>query len=155
MKDSAGAFLSRYPSEVSTYGEDRNLSESSLVDLEARIKQLPGVLGCVILANPDGRPSEIQAFSRAGHESDVLEGLIQSEVEKFGAQESVKHIHVFELEAESFFGSPSRRPPMLPSSRLVTGPPPQPSPSPDPSCTNCRLMRPCRAASSAVRSSTG
>jgi hypothetical protein len=80
------------------------LSEPSLVELEARIKQLPGVLGCVILANPDGQPSEIQAFSRVGHESDVLEGLIQSEVEKFGAHDSVKHIHVFELEAESFFG---------------------------------------------------
>lgn len=80
------------------------MSDSSLVDLEGRIKQLPGVLGCVILANADGRPSEIQAFSRVGLESDVLEGLIQAEVERSGVEDSVKHIHVFELEAESFLG---------------------------------------------------
>jgi hypothetical protein len=80
------------------------LSDASLVDLESRIKRLPGVLGCVILSNSEGEPSEIQAFSRVGLEPDVLEGLIRDEVNRSGVQTSVKHIHVFELEAESFFG---------------------------------------------------
>ncbi|MEA2499695.1 MAG: hypothetical protein QOH26_2100 [Actinomycetota bacterium] len=80
------------------------MSDADLVDLESRIKQLPGVLGCVILSNPDGSPSEIQAFSRAGHEPDVLEGLIQAEVAKAGVEESVRHIHVFELDSETYVG---------------------------------------------------
>jgi hypothetical protein len=81
-----------------------SLSDASLVDLESRIKQLPGVLGCVILSNAKGAPSEIQAFSRAGLESDVLEGLIQAEITRSGVEGSVKHIHVFELDAETYFG---------------------------------------------------
>jgi ribosomal protein L5 len=80
------------------------MSDSDLVDLESRIKQLPGVLGCVILSNPDGSPSEIQAFARAGVESDALEGLIQAEITRTGADASVQHIHVFELDAESVMG---------------------------------------------------
>ena len=78
------------------------MSDADLVDLESRIKELPGVLGCVILSNPDGSPSEIQAFSRAGMEADVLEGLIQAEVTKAGVESSVRQIHVFELDAETY-----------------------------------------------------
>ena len=80
------------------------MSDASLVELEARIKQLPGVLGCVILSNAEGAPSEIQAFSRTGLEPDALEGLIQAEVVRSGVEDSVRHIHVFELDAETYFG---------------------------------------------------
>lgn len=80
------------------------MSDVSLVDLEARIKQIPGVLGCVILSNGGGAPSEVQAFSRVGLQPEVLEGLIQAEIERAGVGDMVKDIHVFELDAESFFG---------------------------------------------------
>lgn len=79
-------------------------TEQPLVDLEKTIKQLPGVLGCVILASPDGSAAEIQAFSRTGIAREAVEGLIASEIERVGLGDQMTAIHVFELDAESVFG---------------------------------------------------
>jgi hypothetical protein len=80
------------------------MATGSLVQLETTIKQLPGVLGCVILGSPDGSAAEIQAFARAGIARDAVEGLIAAEIERAGVGDQMTAIHVFELDAESIFG---------------------------------------------------
>ncbi|HWC13663.1 MAG TPA: hypothetical protein VG929_03620 [Actinomycetota bacterium] len=80
------------------------MADPTLVDLEAAIKKLPGVLGCVILADREGAPSEIQAFTRLGTEAGALEDRIAAEVADRGLAGSLRQIFVFELEAESHFG---------------------------------------------------
>jgi len=72
--------------------------------LEASIKRLPGVLGCVVMANPDGTPAEIQAFTRAGADRDAIERAIRDESERRGLSERLGQIFVFELDAESHLG---------------------------------------------------
>jgi hypothetical protein len=73
-------------------------------DLEAAIKQLPGVLGCVVLHTPDGRPSEIQAFTQVGTDRDAIQSRILEEVAGRDFGEQMSQIYVFELEEESYFG---------------------------------------------------
>jgi len=85
-------------------GTEAAMAQSQLIDLEMTIKQLPGVLGCVILANADGTAGEIQAFSRTGLDREAVEGLIVAEVERVGLSDHLRTIHVFELDAESLFG---------------------------------------------------
>ena len=75
-----------------------------LVDLERSIKAIPGVLGCVILANEDGTAAEIQAFTRMGADQEAIRRGVLDQVEQRGLAESLNEIHVFELEAESEFG---------------------------------------------------
>lgn len=73
-------------------------------DLENAVKQLPGVLGCVILTTAEGVPSEIQAFTRKGTDREGVERAVNAEVEKRGLSPVLSHVSVFELEAESYFG---------------------------------------------------
>lgn len=73
-------------------------------DLENALKQLPGVLGCVILTTPEGVPSEIQAFTQKSADQGEVEQAIMAEVEKRGLGAVLSHVSVFELEAESYFG---------------------------------------------------
>jgi hypothetical protein len=73
-------------------------------DLESAIKQLPGVLGCVVLSGVDGNPSEIQAFTTTGTDRDEIQALILDEITKRDLSSPVNQIYVFELEAESYFG---------------------------------------------------
>ena len=80
------------------------MADPTLVDLETAIKKLPGVLGCVILTDREGAPSEIQAFTRLGTESASVEEQVASEVAERGLAGSLRQIFVFELEAESHFG---------------------------------------------------
>jgi hypothetical protein len=80
------------------------MADPTLVELEAAIKKLPGVLGCVILTDGEGAPSEIQAFTRLGAPAEELQGLIESEVSGRGLAGSLRQVFVFELEAESHFG---------------------------------------------------
>ena len=75
-----------------------------LVELEGAIKAIPGVLGCVILVNDDGSAGEIQAFTRSGSDRDQVHAAILREVELRGAEQSLREIFVFELDAESEFG---------------------------------------------------
>src|SRR5687768_5518597 len=76
-----------------------------LVDLEVRIKNLPGVLGCALFTNPDGTVSEIQAFTRSGTDREATQQSILAEVSKGGmTAPATKKVHVFELEEESLFG---------------------------------------------------
>jgi len=75
-----------------------------LVALEGSLKALPGVLGCVILTDRDGAPSEIQAFSRRGTDQQAIQDQIQAEVAARGLGGRLRQIYVFELEAESHFG---------------------------------------------------
>lgn len=79
------------------------MADTSLVDLETSIKKLPGVLGCVILTDRSGNPSEIQAFTRLGVDQGEVQRSILDEVANRGLP-AVAHIMVFELEAESHFG---------------------------------------------------
>lgn len=75
-----------------------------LDDLEQAIRQLPGVLGCVILRGVDGQPSEIQAFTQVGTDRDSVQGLIMEEIAGRDLGSPVSQVFVFELEAESYFG---------------------------------------------------
>jgi hypothetical protein len=80
------------------------VSETDLDDLESTIKQLPGVLGCVVLRGVDGMPSEIQAFTQVGTDRDLIQSLILEEISKRDLGSPVSQVFVFELEAESYFG---------------------------------------------------
>ena len=76
----------------------------SLVNLEGDLKKLPGVLGSVILMDPDGAAAEVQAFVRSGTDRGGVERSIQDLVSSAGYTGQLKAIHVFELDAESIFG---------------------------------------------------
>jgi hypothetical protein len=80
------------------------VSDIDLDDLESVIKQLPGVLGCVVLRGVDGTPSEIQAFTQVGTDRDSVQGMILEEISKRDLGSPVSQVFVFELEAESYFG---------------------------------------------------
>lgn len=80
------------------------MADTSLVELEASIKQLPGVLGCVILSDRDGGPSEIQAFTRVGTDQAHVQEAIEAEVTARGLAGALRQVFVFELEAETHFG---------------------------------------------------
>lgn len=80
------------------------MNQIDLDDLESAIKQLPGVLGCVILRNNDGNPSEIQAFTQVGTDRDLVQSQILSEIAGRDMGSPVSQVFVFELEAESYFG---------------------------------------------------
>lgn len=75
-----------------------------LAGLETSIKDLPGVLGCVILTDGKGDPAEIQAFTRTGSDLEIIQKQIEAEVASRGLSTSLRQIYVFELEAESHFG---------------------------------------------------
>lgn len=74
-----------------------------LVDIESYIKSLPGVLGCVILSDTDGRPTEIQAFTGAETNKVVVQQAIVEELARRGI-DGVRQVLVFELEAETPLG---------------------------------------------------
>lgn len=80
------------------------MNQLDLDDLESAIKQLPGVLGCVILRNSEGNPSEIQAFTQVGTDRDLVQSQILSEIANRELGAPVSQVFVFELEAESYFG---------------------------------------------------
>lgn len=80
------------------------MPDVKLVDLELLIKELPGVLGCVILTDADGAPSEIQAFTGADIDQAKVQEQIQEQVAKMGLAGHLRQVFVFELEAESQFG---------------------------------------------------
>jgi hypothetical protein len=80
------------------------MSQLDVDDLETAIKQLPGVLGCVVLSGVDGNPAEIQAFTKTGTDREQVQALIQEEVSKRDLTSPLNQVFVFELEAESYFG---------------------------------------------------
>jgi hypothetical protein len=81
------------------------MADTQLINLEASIKALPGVLGCVILATQGGEASEIQAFARVGADHVSLEEQIHGVVGAAGIDQGGHvRVHVFELDAESYFG---------------------------------------------------
>ena len=81
------------------------MSEADALDLESRIKQLPGVLGCVILTDPEsGAPEEIQAFIRTGFDRAQTQHAIYDEAFNYGVHEGLRQVLVFELQAESHLG---------------------------------------------------
>lgn len=84
------------------------MTDSSALDLEARIKQLPGVLGCVILTHPQsGAPEEIQAFVQSGADRPGIQHAIYGAASDRGTLDALKQVLVFELQAESHLGDPS------------------------------------------------
>lgn len=80
------------------------MNRIDLDDLEASIKDLPGVLGCVILRSSDGSPTEIQAFTQVGTDRDEIQSRILQEISNRDLGSPVSQVFVFELEAESYFG---------------------------------------------------
>ncbi|MDQ4145330.1 MAG: hypothetical protein M3198_16635 [Actinomycetota bacterium] len=76
----------------------------NLLELEAAVKQLPGVLECVILAAPDGGPSEIHAFVDAGVERAPVERTIARSLEEDARDRPRPGIFVFELDAQAPVG---------------------------------------------------
>ncbi|MDQ3986089.1 MAG: hypothetical protein M3280_06280 [Actinomycetota bacterium] len=81
------------------------MPDETAVDLEFTIRQMPGVLGCVILTHPDqGFPEEIQAFVRAGTDRAATQERILNEANRLGLQNSLRQVLVFELQAASHLG---------------------------------------------------
>ncbi len=80
------------------------MNQLDLDELEVMIKQLPGVLGCVILRSNDGSPSEIQAFTQIGTDRDAIQSQILDRIRNLDLGSPVSQVFVFELEAESYFG---------------------------------------------------
>ena len=78
--------------------------DADLVGLEGSIKAIPGVLGCVILANADGTAAEIQAFIRLGTQPEEVRDAVMAHVSDQGLEEKLRDVFVFELDAESEFG---------------------------------------------------
>lgn len=84
------------------------MSDADVLDLEASIKQLHGVLGCVILTHPQtGAPEEIQAFVQSGADRTGVQHAIYDEASNRGVHESLRQVLVFELQAESELGDRS------------------------------------------------
>lgn len=80
------------------------MNQIDLDDLESSIKDIPGVLGCVILRSTDGSPTEIQAFTQVGTDRDLVQSQILDQVANRDLGAPVSQVFVFELEAESYFG---------------------------------------------------
>ncbi|CAN5686182.1 hypothetical protein BH24ACT26_BH24ACT26_02260 [soil metagenome] len=80
------------------------MAEQDLSSLELAIREIPGVLGCVVLSNPDGTPAEVQAFTEAGVDRQVIEAVILEEAAGRGMGAGIGQTFVFELEAESHLG---------------------------------------------------
>lgn len=80
------------------------MAQTDLNELEATIKEIPGVLGCAILRGTDGRPAEVQAFTQTGVDRDEIQARILDEITRRDLGASMNHVYVFELEAESYFG---------------------------------------------------
>lgn len=80
------------------------MAESALLDLESQIREVDGVLGCVILVSPEGSAGEIQVFTERGRDKQAVEHAIAERVDTAGLGKTLRVIHVFELEADSHFG---------------------------------------------------
>lgn len=80
------------------------MADIDLVELEASIKKLPDVLGCVILTDQQGRATEIQAFTKSGSDRETVQKAIVDTATFSGVGEELRQVLVFELEAESIFG---------------------------------------------------
>ena len=78
--------------------------QADISELEATIKEIPGVLGCAILRSPDGKPSEIQAFTQTGVDRDEIQSRILEEIANVDLGDAMHQVFVFELGAESYFG---------------------------------------------------
>lgn len=79
---------------------------SDLLELEAAIKRLPGVLGCVILSTAGELPSEIQAFTKIGVDRAAIQEQILHETQARSLEGALDQVLVFELETEAFMGGP-------------------------------------------------
>ena len=78
------------------------MTDSDSLDLEAKIKQMPGVIGCVILTDPEsGVPHEIQAFVETGADRPRVQHAIYDEAFNSGIHEKLRQVLVFELQTES------------------------------------------------------
>jgi hypothetical protein len=77
------------------------MADQDLYAFEAAVKQMPGVLGCVVLPNPDGTPAEIQAFTEAGLSSDEVQSAIHERAGERGLDSALGQVFVMALEAEA------------------------------------------------------
>ena len=79
------------------------MAQSEIQEFESTIKAIPGVLGCVLIAGGDGRPSEIQASTTTGTDRDEIQARILEEMASRDLGEQESRVYVFELSAESYF----------------------------------------------------
>ncbi len=77
--------------------------QSEIQEFEQSIKDIPGVLGCVILPGHDGSPAEIQAFTTTGTDRDEIQARILEEMAARDFGDHNSRVYVFELSAESYF----------------------------------------------------
>lgn len=75
-----------------------------MLGLEAKIRGLPGVLGCVILLTPEGKAGEVQVFTERGQDKDAIQEAIEEELRRAQMEDTLRVIHVFEIEAQTYFG---------------------------------------------------
>jgi hypothetical protein len=81
------------------------MGENDVLDLEAWVKSLDDVLGCVILTRPGtGAAEEIQAFVRTGTDRDAIQEAIFEQARDRGLGADLRQVLVFELHAESHLG---------------------------------------------------
>lgn len=81
------------------------MADADALDLESAIRQLPGVLGCVILTDPEtGRPEEVQTFVRAGTDRGTVHREVLERAAARGVEGHLKQVLVFELQAASHLG---------------------------------------------------
>jgi hypothetical protein len=78
----------------------KTMVDTDLAGLESSIRELPGVLGCVVLPNPDGSPAEIQAFTEAGISTDEVQHAIHERAGERGLGGALGQVFVMALEAE-------------------------------------------------------
>lgn len=94
-------------------------AQHDLLDLEAAIRALPGVVGCVIISHPDGTPAEIQAFvAEQGRQTQVRD-LIVAEVDGRGLAGAALEVQVFHLGAEPLAAEGGSAEPLDPDSPVA------------------------------------
>ena len=83
---------------------DPVVARTDPAELEGALRKLPEVLGTVVFTNPDGNVAEVQAFTRAGADSERVESRIQDHARRRGLIDLAGRVFVSELGAESHLG---------------------------------------------------
>lgn len=73
---------------------------TDLVDLEAEIRRVDGVIGAVIFHDAAGNLREVQAFVRAGTSERAVRQAIAQALAQHGRMQSAERVYVFELSGE-------------------------------------------------------
>lgn len=75
---------------------------ADLVDIEAEIRRVDGVIGAVIFHDSKGNPREVQAFTRAGISERRVRQAIAEALAQHHKMQTTERVYVFELTGEEF-----------------------------------------------------